>query len=99
MAGSPGSGKTLLARALPGILPEMSIEKSLDVTHIYSVADQLPAGIPLIKHCPFRAPHYSISHAGLVGGGNIPKLGEISLAHCGVLFLNELPKFGRPCSK
>jgi magnesium chelatase family protein len=94
MAGSPGSGKTLLARALPGILPEMSIEESLDVTRIYSVADQLPAGTPLIKHRPFRAPHHTISHAGLVGGGNIPKPGEISLAHRGVLFLDEFPEFG-----
>jgi magnesium chelatase family protein len=93
MAGSPGSGKTLLARALPGILPEMSIEESLDVTRIYSVADQLPAGTPLIKHRPFRAPHHTISNAGLVGGGNIPKPGEISLAHRGVLFLDEFPEF------
>ena len=94
MTGSPGTGKTLLARALPGILPEMSIEESLDVTRIYSVADQLPAGMPLIKHRPFRSPHHTISHAGLVGGGNIPKPGEISLAHRGVLFLDEFPEFG-----
>lgn len=94
MVGSPGAGKTLLARALPGILPEMSIEESLEVTRIYSVADQLPPGTPLIKHRPFRAPHHTISHAGLVGGGNIPKPGEISLAHRGVLFLDEFPEFG-----
>ncbi len=94
MSGSPGSGKTLLARALPGILPEMSIEESLDVTRIYSVADQLPLGTPLIRHRPFRAPHHTISHAGLVGGGNIPHPGEISLAHRGVLFLDEFPEFG-----
>jgi magnesium chelatase family protein len=94
MVGSPGAGKTLLARALPGILPEMSIEESLDVTRIYSVADQLPAGTPLIRQRPFRAPHHTISHAGLVGGGNIPKPGEISLAHRGVLFLDEFPEFG-----
>jgi magnesium chelatase family protein len=94
MVGSPGAGKTLLARAMPGILPEMSIEESLDVTRIYSVADQLPPGTPLIKQRPFRAPHHTISHAGLVGGGNIPKPGEISLAHRGVLFLDEFPEFG-----
>lgn len=94
MVGSPGAGKTLLARALPGILPVMSIEESLDVTRIYSVADQLPAGTPLIRHRPFRSPHHTISHAGLVGGENIPKPGEISLAHRGVLFLDEFPEFG-----
>ena len=94
MVGSPGAGKTLLARAMPGILPEMSIEESLDVTKIYSVADQLPPDTPLIRHRPFRAPHHTISHAGLVGGGNIPHPGEISLAHRGVLFLDEFPEFG-----
>jgi len=94
MVGSPGAGKTLLARAMPGILPEMSIDESLDVTRIYSVADQLPPGTPLIRHRPFRSPHHTISHAGLVGGGNIPKPGEISLAHRGVLFLDEFPEFG-----
>jgi len=94
MVGSPGAGKTLLARSIPGILPEMSIEESLEVTRIYSVADQLPAGTPMIRHRPFRAPHHTISHAGLVGGGNIPKPGEISLAHRGVLFLDEFPEFG-----
>ena len=72
---------------MPGILPEMSIEESLDVTRIYSVADQLPAGTPLIRHRPFRAPHYTISHARLVGGGNTPKPGEISLAHRSILLL------------
>jgi magnesium chelatase family protein len=79
---------------MPSILPEMSIEESLDVTRIYSVADQLPAGTLLIRHRPFRSPHHKISHAGLVGGGNIPKPGEISLAHSGVLFLDEFPEFG-----
>jgi len=90
MAGSPGSGKTLLARAVPGVLPEMSIEESLDVTRMYSVADQLSAGTPLIQQRPFRAPHHTISHAGLVGGGNIPKPGEISLAHRGVEVAGKL---------
>ncbi|MBM3151705.1 MAG: YifB family Mg chelatase-like AAA ATPase [Chloroflexi bacterium] len=94
MIGPPGSGKTLLARALPGILPQMSIDEALDVTRVYSVADQLPAGTPLLRHRPFRAPHHTISHAGLVGGGNWPHPGEISLAHRGVLFLDELPEFG-----
>jgi magnesium chelatase family protein len=94
MVGSPGAGKTLFARALPGILPEMSIDEALEVTRIYSVADQLPPGTPLIRNRPFRAPHHTISHAGLVGGGNIPHPGEISLAHRGVLFLDEFPEFG-----
>jgi magnesium chelatase family protein len=94
MIGPPGAGKTLLARALPGILPQMSIDEALDVTRIYSVADQLPAGMPLVRLRPFRAPHHTISHAGLVGGGNWPHPGEISLAHRGVLFLDELPEFG-----
>src|SRR5690349_24121733 len=78
---------------MPGILPEMSIDESLDVTRIYSVADQLPAGTPLIRHRPFRAPHHTISHAGLVGGGRIPRPGEITLAHRGVLFLDEFPEY------
>ena len=94
MVGPPGAGKTLLARAMPGILPRLTIEEALDVTRIYSVADQLPPDTPLIQNRPFRAPHHTISHAGLVGGGNWPHPGEISLAHRGVLFLDELPEFG-----
>jgi magnesium chelatase family protein len=94
MIGPPGAGKTLLARAMPGILPKMSIEEALDVTRIYSIADQLPSDVPLIQQRPFRAPHHTISHAGLVGGGNWPNPGEISLAHRGVLFLDEFPEFG-----
>ena len=94
MVGPPGAGKTLLARAMPGILPEMSVEEALDVTRIYSVADALLPEMPIIRMRPFRAPHHTISHAGLVGGGNWPHPGEISLAHRGVLFLDELPEFG-----
>jgi len=94
MVGPPGSGKTLMARALPSIMPTMTIDEALDVTRIYSVADQLPPDTPLMKNRPFRSPHHTISHAGLVGGGNWPHPGEISLAHRGVLFLDELPEFG-----
>jgi len=94
MVGPPGAGKTLLARAMPGILPRLTIDEALDVTRIYSVADQLPPDTPLIQNRPFRAPHHTVSHAGLVGGGNWPHPGEISLAHRGVLFLDELPEFG-----
>ena len=95
MIGPPGAGKTLLARALPGILPSMSVDECLDVTRIYSISDLLPPDVPLIQTRPFRAPHHTISHAGLVGGGNWPHPGEVSLAHRGVLFLDELPEFGR----
>ncbi len=94
MSGPPGAGKTLMARALPAILPRMSIDEALDVTRVYSVADQLPADVPMIRNRPFRAPHHTISFAGLVGGGNLPHPGEVSLAHRGVLFLDELPEFG-----
>ncbi len=94
MVGPPGSGKTLLARALPGILPAMSTDEALDVSRIYSVADLLPSDTPLVRARPFRSPHHTISNAGLVGGGHWPRPGEISLAHRGVLFLDELPEFG-----
>ena len=93
MVGPPGAGKTLLARAMPGILPDLSLEESLEVTRIYSVADALPPEM-MVRTRPFRSPHHTISHAGLVGGGNWPHPGEISMAHRGVLFLDELPEFG-----
>jgi magnesium chelatase family protein len=94
LQGAPGAGKTLLARALPGILPRLTLREALDISRIYSVANALPAGEPLMKTRPFRSPHHTISHAGLVGGGHWPRPGEISLAHRGVLFLDELPEFG-----
>ncbi len=94
MCGPPGSGKTLLARALPSILPPMTNEEALEVTKIYSVSGLLPSDTPMIRQRPFRSPHYTISNAGLVGGGHWPKPGEISLSHKGVLFLDELPEFG-----
>jgi magnesium chelatase family protein len=94
MSGPPGAGKTLIARSMPGILPRLTIEEALDVTRIYSVADQLSSDEPLVRHRPFRAPHHTVSYAGLIGGGRWPKPGEISLAHRGVLFLDELPEFG-----
>ena len=93
-SGPPGSGKTLLARALPGILPYLTAEEALDVTKIYSVSGILPAESPLIAQRPFRSPHYTISNAGLVGGGRMLRPGEITLSHRGVLFLDELPEFG-----
>jgi magnesium chelatase family protein len=93
MTGAPGAGKTLMARALPGILPQLSVDEALDVTRIYSVSDKLAEKHPLIRTRPFRAPHHTISHAGLVGGGTWPQPGEISLAHLGVLFLDEMVEF------
>ena len=94
MSGPPGSGKTLLARSLPTILPKMSMAEALEVTKIYSVSGLLPSETPLLTQRPFRSPHYTISHAGLVGGGRWPRPGEISLSHRGVLFLDEFPEFG-----
>ena len=94
MVGPPGGGKTLLARAMPTILPSMNNEEAMEVTKIYSIGGMLPTAHPLMSERPFRSPHYTISNAGLVGGGRLPKPGEITLAHRGVLFLDELPEFG-----
>jgi magnesium chelatase family protein len=95
MVGSPGSGKTMLARRLPSILPDLSFEESLEISKIYSVAGLLPHNTPLIQERPFRSPHHTLSSASLVGGGAYTTTGEVSLAHLGVLFLDEVPEFGR----
>ncbi len=93
MVGPPGSGKTMLARRMPTILPQMSLDEALETTKIHSVAGVLPLGESLVARRPFRAPHHTISDAGLIGGGTYPRPGEVSLAHGGVLFLDELPEF------
>jgi len=95
LIGPPGAGKTMLARRLPGILPPLTFDEALECTAIHSVAGTLPAGAGLLAWRPFRAPHHTISNVALVGGGAHPRPGEISLAHNGVLFLDEMPEFSR----
>jgi len=96
LAGPPGTGKTMLGRRLPGILPPLTRDEALEVTRIHSVAGTLPAGRPIILVPPFRAPHHGASAAAIVGGGAVPRPGEASLAHRGVLLMDELPEFPRP---
>jgi len=95
MMGPPGSGKTMLSRAVSGILPNLTEKESLEVTKIYSITGNIPPGGSLIRHRPFRSPHHTTSQVGLIGGGSNPRPGEVSLAHRGVLFLDEFPEFGR----
>lgn len=95
LIGPPGAGKTMMARRVPGILPELTLEESLECTSIHSVCGLLPPGVGLLRERPFRAPHHTVSDVALVGGGSIPRPGEISLAHHGVLFMDEMPEFDR----
>ncbi|UCF78072.1 MAG: YifB family Mg chelatase-like AAA ATPase [Candidatus Eiseniibacteriota bacterium] len=93
--GPPGSGKTMLARRAPSILPPLSTDEALETTRIHSSAGRLPRGVAILSTRPFRSPHHTVSAAGIIGGGRVPRPGEVSLSHNGVLFLDELPEFRR----
>lgn len=95
LSGPPGSGKTMIAKALSGIMPQLTVEEALETTKIHSLSGLIPEGQGIVTQRPFRSPHHTVSYAGLIGGGGFPRPGEVSLAHNGILFLDELPEFSR----